>query len=62
MIHYFEGAGALCGESSVRNWTMNRAFVTCAACALCLAHEGRERSGGPSPRLGVKIATPLRLR
>lgn len=62
MIHYFDGEGAICGESSVRNWTMNRGFVTCAACATFLAHEGRDRFSWPGPGPGVKLATPLRLR
>lgn len=60
MIHFFDGEGAICGESSIRNWTMNRTFVTCAACALFLAHEGSERLCWPRPRLGSKVAAPLR--
>ncbi len=62
MIHYFDGEGALCGESSVRNWTLNRTFVTCAACAMTLVHEGRERFTFPAPRLTTKAAIPLRSR
>ncbi len=62
MIHYFDGEGAICRESSVRNWTMNRTFVTCAACATFLAHEGRDRFTWPAPRLGARFATSLRLR
>ena len=62
MIHYFDGEGALCGEPSVRNWTLNRTFVTCAACATTLVHEGRERFTFPAPRLTTKPAIPLRLR
>ncbi len=62
MIHYFDGEGALCGEPSVRNWTLSRTFVTCAACATTLAHEGRERFPFPAPRLATRPALPLRLR
>ncbi len=63
MIHYFDGEGAICGEPSVRNWTLNRTFVTCAACATTLVHEGRERFTWPPPRLGAKVAAaPIRLR
>jgi hypothetical protein len=61
VIHFFDGEGAICGESSVRNWTMNRTFVTCAACTTFLAHEGRERFTWPAPRLVAKLS-PLRLR
>jgi hypothetical protein len=63
VIHYFDREGAICGESFPRNWTMNRAFVTCAACASFLANEGHGRFSGSAPRLGVKVATSsLRLR
>ncbi len=62
MIHYFDGEGAICGEPSVRNWSLNPSFVTCGACATCLAHDGRERFTRPATRLDAKLATPLRLR
>lgn len=62
MIHYFDGEGAICGEPSVRNWTLNGTFVTCSACATFLSHERRDRLTWPAPRLDPRRAAPLRLR
>lgn len=62
VIHYYDGEGAICGESPARNWTLNRTFVTCSACATFISHEGRERSPWPAPRLHSKPAIPVRVR